>query len=69
MKSPFSGRGRQTPAERWRDWVESLSMQLAVPDAGPARAQALKWLGDRYLLARPINRTSASVYPDDRGSR
>jgi hypothetical protein len=31
MKSLFSGRGRQAPAERWRDWVESLSVRLPVP--------------------------------------
>lgn len=24
-------------------------------DYSAARAQAIKWLGDRYLLARPIN--------------
>jgi hypothetical protein len=27
-----------------------------VVDYGAARAQAIKWLGDRYLLAKPINR-------------
>lgn len=26
-----------------------------VVDYSAARAQAIKWLGDRYLLARPIN--------------
>ncbi len=26
-----------------------------VPNYGPAIARAVEWLGDRYLLARPIN--------------
>ena len=26
-----------------------------VVDYSSARARAIKWLGDRYLLARPIN--------------
>lgn len=29
-------------------------------DYGPARERALRWLGDRYLLAVPINRPRAS---------
>jgi hypothetical protein len=28
-------------------------------DYGPARDRALRWLGDRYLLAFPINRPRA----------
>ncbi|MGP8033543.1 MAG: hypothetical protein ACLPQ6_05295 [Steroidobacteraceae bacterium] len=27
-----------------------------VVDYSAARAQAIRWLGDRYLLAKPINR-------------
>ena len=27
-----------------------------VVDYDAARAQAIRWLGDRYLLAKPINR-------------
>ena len=38
-------------AERARDWVVDYSA---------ARAKAIEWLGDRYLLARPINRISAA---------
>jgi hypothetical protein len=34
-----------------------------VVDYDAARAQAIRWLGDRYLLARPINRR-----PDDWGT-
>jgi hypothetical protein len=34
---------RRTDASTW------------VVDYSAARAQALRWLGDRYLLARPIN--------------
>jgi hypothetical protein len=37
--------------ERARSWVVDYSA---------ARTRAIKWLGDRYLLARPINaRTTA----------
>lgn len=31
MKSLFNGRAGQAPAARWHDWVESLSVRLAVP--------------------------------------
>lgn len=34
-------------AGRARSWVVDYSA---------ARARALEWLGDRYLLARPVNR-------------
>lgn len=29
--------------------------QTWIVDYSAARARAIKWLGDRYLLARPIN--------------
>jgi len=32
-------------------------------DYSAARAQAIRWLGDRYLLARPINRKSYTRQP------
>lgn len=38
-------------AERARSWVIDYSA---------ARARAIEWLGDRYLLARPVNRISAA---------
>jgi hypothetical protein len=34
-------------SEKARSWVVDYSA---------ARAKAIEWLGDRYLLARPINR-------------
>jgi len=37
---------RNTDGERERAWVVDYSA---------ARERAIKWLGDRYLLARPIN--------------
>ncbi|MBS0366004.1 MAG: hypothetical protein JSR67_09300 [Proteobacteria bacterium] len=46
--------------ERARSWVVDYSA---------ARAQAIAWLGDRYLLARPINappRPSGSSSPPTR---
>lgn len=35
--------------DRARNWVVDYSA---------ARARAIEWLGDRYLLARPVNRPS-----------
>jgi hypothetical protein len=37
---------RISSSERARSWVVDYSA---------ARARAIKWLGDRYLLAKPIN--------------
>jgi len=37
-------------AERAREWVVDYSA---------ARAKAIEWLGDRYLLARPVARRNA----------
>ena len=31
-----------------------------IVDYSAARAQAIRWLGDRYLLAKPINATGYS---------
>lgn len=43
---------RQTDsAQRARSWVVDYSA---------ARAKAIEWLGDRYLLAKPINRLAAT---------
>ena len=33
--------------------------QPYVVDYSAARAKAIEWLGDRYLLARPINRKTS----------
>ncbi|HUA27176.1 MAG TPA: hypothetical protein VMA54_23810 [Steroidobacteraceae bacterium] len=38
-------------SEKTRGWVVDYSA---------ARARAIEWLGDRYLLARPINRLPAA---------
>ena len=44
---------RQTDStERARNWVVDYSA---------ARAKAIEWLGDRYLLAKPVNRRSAAI--------
>ena len=32
--------------------------EVLVVDYSAAREQAIRWLGDRYLLARPINASS-----------
>jgi len=37
---------RTSSSERAQSWVVDYSA---------ARARAIKWLGDRYLLAKPIN--------------
>jgi hypothetical protein len=42
---------RTTQTERARAWVVDYSA---------ARAQAISWLGDRYLLAKPINSGAAA---------
>lgn len=43
---------RQTDyADRLRSWVVDYSA---------ARAKAIEWLGDRYLLAKPVNRSPAA---------
>jgi len=36
--------------KRSNEWPRVLEV-----DSSAARAQAIKWLGDRYLLAKPIN--------------
>jgi len=38
----------------------SESARSWVVDYSEARARAIKWLGDRYLLARPINATESA---------
>jgi hypothetical protein len=38
-------------SEKTRSWVVDYSA---------ARAKAIEWLGDRYLLARPVNRIPAA---------
>jgi hypothetical protein len=38
--------------KRTSEWPRVLEV-----DYSAARAQAIRWLGDRYLLARPINLT------------
>jgi len=40
-----------TGSEKWRAWVVDYSA---------ARMRAVEWLGDRYLLAKPINRITRS---------
>ena len=40
-----------------------------IVDYSEARERAIKWLGDRYLLAKPINadwRKAAAAKPDSR---
>jgi hypothetical protein len=37
------------------------SQSLPVANYSSAIAEALKWLGDRYLLARPINAVATAT--------
>jgi hypothetical protein len=37
-------------------WNKSDPTPAWVVDYSAARAQAIRWLGDRYLLAKPIGR-------------
>jgi len=43
---------RNDEGQRWRAWLVDYTQ---------ARARAIEWLGDRYLLAKPINRRKAGV--------
>ena len=36
------------------------SARTWIVDYSEARARAIKWLGDRYLLAKPINASGAA---------
>ena len=45
--------------DKWRTWLVDYSA---------ARTRAIEWLGDRYLLARPINRRGGSG-PHEAGGR
>jgi hypothetical protein len=36
------------------------SVQTWIVDYSEARERAIKWLGDRYLLAKPINGSEAA---------
>ncbi|MGH8291338.1 MAG: hypothetical protein ACREV7_20475 [Steroidobacteraceae bacterium] len=36
-----------------------------IVDYSAARAKAIGWLGDRYLLAKPINRSFTASHADD----
>ena len=42
---------KRTNERSWRQQAGTWVVDYAV-----AREQAIKWLGDRYLLAKPINR-------------
>jgi hypothetical protein len=46
---------RTTNSERRREWIVDYSA---------ARTQAIRWLGDRYLLAKPINAQAGARRPD-----
>jgi len=45
------------------DGLDSTNQTLPVSNYGLAVALALEWLGDRYLLAKPINRTTRARRP------
>jgi hypothetical protein len=40
----------------------------SAPNYGAAVARAVEWLGDRYLLAKPINAHPRAPRRGDRGS-
>ncbi len=42
---------------------KEMSQSTWVVDYSAARAHAIRWLGDRYLLARPINAGRGSRPP------
>jgi hypothetical protein len=54
------------PRERWRAWLGHLSTRrrrlqdARSDDYTTARAHAIKWLGNRYLLAIPVRKRDPS---------
>jgi len=46
-----------TDGEKWRAWLVDYSAQ---------REKAIAWLGDRYLLAKPVNRRAGAASRDER---
>lgn len=42
---------------------ERSNRELALHDYGPALRNAVSWLGDRYLLAEPVQRRSEELKP------
>jgi len=52
---------QKEPADRVVRHAEGEERPSAVVvDYSAARAKAIAWLGDRYLLAKPINRRAAA---------
>jgi hypothetical protein len=45
------------------DKRDQPSQSLPVANYSPAIARAIEWLGDRYLLAKPINAASSHESP------
>lgn len=45
------------------DALDSTHLRLPVSNYGSAVARALEWLGDRYLLAKPINASTRRRAP------
>jgi hypothetical protein len=45
------------------DKRDQPSQSLPVANYSPAIARAIEWLGDRYLLAKPINAASSRESP------
>jgi hypothetical protein len=44
----------------FRTFARALTQEVPT-DYSAARAKAIEWLGDRYLLAKPINQNSVTV--------
>ena len=51
------------PKKRGARRVKSEQPKPRVADYSAAREKAIAWLGDRYLLARPINRMHRPELP------
>jgi len=45
--------------------AKQMNQELSRHDYGPALQGALAWLGDRYLLAEPLNRRGDERRPAD----
>ena len=51
---------QQFEAEIVKRIARNEPVQTWVADYSAARARAIEWLGDRYLLAKPINASESS---------
>lgn len=50
----------RTEEERVKQTTAAARAQTWIVDYSEARTRAIRWLGDRYLLAKPINASASA---------